>query len=388
MPSYLDPLSLEQAALARQWRHDLHAHPELGYQEHRTSAAIAALLEGFGLSVTRGLGGTGVVATLTRGAGPAIGLRADIDALPVQETGNAAHASTHPGCMHACGHDGHSAILLATAQHLSQASDFSGQVHFIFQPAEETGAGARRMIEDGLFERFPMQAVYGLHNWPGLPQGQVAVNPGAMMASQDTFEIVIEGSGAHAAMPERGNDPVVVATQMVSSLHTLVSRRVSPLDAAVLSVTMIEAGTAYNIIPHTATLRGTVRCLAPAVRERMREMVTTLGETLPQAFAARATVHYREGYPVTLNDPACAARVREVATALLSEHNVQWAGNASMASEDFAYLLQACPGAYFWLGADGAEASRPLHHPAYDFNDELIGLGVRLLCGVVGSYQL
>jgi hippurate hydrolase len=324
---------------------------------------------------------------LKRGEGQAIGLRADMDALPMQEKSNRAYASTHEGCMHACGHDGHTAVLLATAKHLCQADDFTGVVHFIFQPAEETGGGARKMIEDGLFERFPMQAVYGLHNWPGLAQGSVGVNPGAMMASQDTFEIQIQGSGAHAAMPEKGIDPIIVATQLVSALQTIVSRRISPLDAAVLSITVIEAGSAYNIIPQSATIKGTVRCLDQGVRDRVRQLITAMVETLPEAFGASGSVEYREGYPVTQNDPECARRVQEVASQLLGGKRVHWDGRASMASEDFAYMLQSCPGAYFWLGADGAEASRPLHHPAYDFNDELIATGVSLFCAIVQSYQ-
>jgi amidohydrolase len=387
MPSFRDLPTSSLIADASAWRRDFHAHPELAYAEHRTSERVAQLLESFGLSVTRGLGGTGLVATLQRGSGPAIGLRADMDALPMQEKSDHAYASTHAGCMHACGHDGHTSMLLATARHLCESDDFTGCVHFIFQPAEETGGGARKMIEDGLFERFPMQAVYGLHNWPGIAQGSVSVNRGAMMASQDTFEILIQGSGAHAAMPEKGIDPITVASQLVSSLQTIVSRRLSPLDSAVLSVTVIEAGSAYNIIPHTATLKGTVRCLDQGVRNRIQEMITAMVETLPVAFGASGTVEYREGYPVTQNDPACARRVREVAMQVLGDENVQWDAKASMASEDFAYMLQSCPGAYFWLGADDALPSRPLHHPAYDFNDALIPTGVRLFTAIVRSYQ-
>lgn len=387
MSSYRDLPASSLVKEACTWRHDFHAHPELGYAEHRTSERVAQLLESFGLSVTRGLGGTGLVATLKRGSGPAIGLRADMDALPIQEKSDHFYASTHEGCMHACGHDGHTSVLLTTAKHLCESEDFTGVVHFIFQPAEETGGGARKMIEDGLFEKFPMQAVYGLHNWPGLAQGSVGVNPGAMMASQDTFEIQIQGSGAHAAMPEKGNDPIIVATQLVSALQTIVSRRISPLDSAVLSVTVIEAGSAYNIIPQTATIKGTVRCLDQGVRDRLQDLITAMVKTLPEAFGATGSVEYREGYPVTQNDPGCAQRVQEIASQLLGIEQVHWNGRASMASEDFAYMLQSCPGAYFWLGADGAEASRPLHHPAYDFNDELIVIGARLFCAILHSYQ-
>jgi amidohydrolase len=387
MSSFCDPPAQSLIAQACTWRHDFHAHPELGYEEHRTSNKVAELLEGFGLSVTRGLGGTGMVATLRRGSGPAIGLRADMDALPMQEEADHSHVSTHDGCMHACGHDGHTTILLATAKHLCDSDDFSGCVHFIFQPAEETGAGARKMIEHGLFDRFPMQAVYGLHNWPGLAQGMVAVNSGAMMASQDTFEILVQGSGAHAAMPEKALDPIIVASQLVCALQTIVSRRLSPLESAVLSVTMIEAGSAYNVIPQSATIKGTVRCLDQGVRTRVQAMITQMAETLPLAFGAQGSVQYREGYPVTRNDPACAQRVREVAIHLLGEAHVQWDIEASMASEDFAYMLASCPGAYFWLGASGPQPSRPLHHRAYDFNDALIAAGVRLFSGIVHAHQ-
>ncbi|SDX76318.1 hippurate hydrolase [Pseudomonas syringae] len=387
MSSYHDFPSTSLITDACGWRKDLHAHPELGYQEHRTSDKIAEHLEGFGLQVCRTIGGTGIVATLDRGQGPFIGLRADMDALPMQEKSEHSHRSINEGCMHACGHDGHTAILLATAKHLYDDRDFQGRVHFIFQPAEETGAGARQMIEDGLFARFPMDAVYGLHNWPGLPQGMVAVNPGAMMASQDTFEICIQGSGAHAAMPERGNDPVVIATQLVSALQTIVSRQISPLDSAVLSVTMIEAGTAYNVIPQTAIIRGTVRCLDHAVRLSIQDKITTMAQTLPTAFGASGTVKYREGYPVTQNDPQCAEHVREIAKTILGGESVRWDCRASMASEDFAYMLQVTPGAYFWLGADGDTDSKPLHHPNYDFNDALIPVGVRLFAGIAKSYQ-
>ncbi|WP_426217805.1 M20 aminoacylase family protein [Pseudomonas sp. DWRC2-2] len=387
MPSYRDLPSSALIQEASNWRRDFHAHPELGYSEHRTSEKVAQLLESFGLKVTRGIGGTGVVATLQNGVGPSIGLRADMDALPMQENSCAPHASCLPGCMHACGHDGHTSILLATARHLSESNDFNGCVYFIFQPAEETGAGARAMITDGLFERFPMEAIYGLHNWPGLPVDTVGVNHGAMMASQDTFEIHILGSGAHAAMPERGNDPIIVATQLVSALQSIVSRRVSPLNPAVLSVTVIEAGSAYNIIPQIATIKGTVRCLDQDVRNQVQEMITTMVSNLPPAFGAEGTVKYMEGYPVTKNNPTCAERVRGVATELLGDNHVVWNEKASMASEDFAFMLEACPGAYFWLGADGASASKPLHHPSYDFNDDLLPTGVRLFSALLHSHQ-
>lgn len=384
-PNDMPPLSLITDAIA--WRRDFHAFPELGYREERTARRVAELLMSFGMEVSIGIGGTGVVATLENGPGPSIGLRADMDALPMQEKGEIAHRSSHIGCMHACGHDGHTSILLATARHLSETGDFVGKVHFIFQPAEETGAGARKMIEDGLFERFPMEYVYGLHNWPGIPQGQLQVNPGTMMASQDMFDITLYGKGCHAAMPDRGIDPVVVASQLVTALQSLISRRLSPLDPAVISVTAVEAGSAYNVIPDVALLKGTVRCLQPSVREHVRELMAEMVNHLPQAFGVTGILDYRPGYPVTQNTPEAATRVAQVARQVLGEDSVRWNAPPSMATEDFSYMLEACPGAYFWLGADCEQHSTPLHNPHYDFNDGLIPLGVRLFTGLVTSHS-
>lgn len=259
---------------------------------------------------------------------------------------------------------------------------------FIFQPAEETGAGAKRMIDDGLFERFPVDYVYALHNWPGIPQGSLQVNSGAMMASQDMFDIVLQGKGCDAAMPHNGLDPVIVASQLVAGLQTLVSRRLSPLTPAVLSVTAIDAGTAYNVIPDTATLRGTVRCLDSATRIRVEELIREMVSSLPQAFGLSGTLDYRRGYPVTLNDPQAAQRVRNFAEDLLGKANVLWEGDPSMATEDFAYMLQSCPGAYFWLGTDRKDSEVvPLHNPRYDFNDELVPISIRLFVSLVASHS-
>lgn len=365
------------------WRRDFHSAPELGYQELRTAERVAQLLHSFGLEVARGLGGTGVVATLRTGPGPTLGIRADMDALPIQELGQPAHASTHPGCMHACGHDGHTSILLATARHLSETRQFSGTVHFIFQPAEENLAGARKMIEDGLFEQFPMDAIYGLHNWPGVPAGQVVINPGPMMASLDTFEITLTGKGCHAAMPEKGADPIVAAAQLVLGLQTITSRRLSPLDSAVVSVTQFNAGEAINVIPETAVLRGTVRCLQTPVRDKVQRLITELVEQLPGAFGVKGQLAYQVGYPVTENNPEAAATMRRAAVAAVGEANVQWGCNPSMASEDFAFMLQAVPGAYVWLGVDGEQPSAALHNPYYDFNDAVIEPGVAVWTALV-----
>lgn len=361
---------------AQAWRRAFHAQPELGYQEHRTSQRVAELLEDFGIDVHRGLGGTGVVGTLRNGNGPTIGIRADMDALPIQELGEPQHKSAHAGCMHACGHDGHTAILLATAQHLSVTRDFSGTVHFVFQPAEENLAGAQKMIEDGLFELFPMDAIYGLHNWPGYPAGQVVINPGPMMASLDTFEIKLTGKGCHAAMPDKGADPIVAAAELVLGLQSIVSRRLSPLDSAVVSVTQIQAGEAINVIPESAVLKGTVRCLQTPVRAKVQRLIGEFVEQLPVAFGVAGVLTYNVGYPVTENDPEAAAQVRRAAVAAVGEEHVQWGCNPSMASEDFSFMLQACPGAYVWLGVDGDQPSAALHNPYYDFNDQVIEPGV------------
>jgi hippurate hydrolase len=360
------------------WRRHFHSTPELGFKELQTSDRVAQLLESFGIEVHRGLGGTGIVGTLKNGEGPVIGIRADMDALPIQELGQQAHKSTHSGCMHACGHDGHTTILLATARHLSETRQFSGTVHFVFQPAEENLGGAQKMIEDGLFERFPMSAIYGLHNWPGVPAGQVVINPGPMMASLDTFEITLTGKGCHAAMPEKGLDPIVAAAQLTLALQTIASRRLSPLDSAVVSVTQFNAGEAINVIPETAVLRGSVRCLQPAVRDRVESLVREIGEQVPAAFGVSSKVVYHVGYPVTENNPDAAETIRRAAVAAVGEASVQWGCNPSMASEDFSFMLQSCPGAYVWLGVDGEQPSASLHNPYYDFNDQVIEPGVAL----------
>lgn len=362
---------------ALRWRHQFHREPELGYQEHRTSDKVAHELEQAGLQVFRGLAGTGVVGTLKNGSGPVIGLRADMDALPINEKGETAWRSSKPGVMHACGHDGHTAILLAAARQLAATRQFSGTVHFIFQPAEENLGGARKMVEEGLFTRFPMDAVYAMHNWPGLPLGSLAVNAGAMMASLDAFEITLSGKSCHAAMPESGADPMVVAAELILALQTIPSRRLSPLSSAVVSVTQIQGGEAINVIPEQIVLRGTVRCLQDDVRKRVHALIDDFVTTLPKPFGVCGAIRWLPGYPVTTNHAGPARQVHDVAISTLGEEQVRWQVNPSMASEDFACMLEACPGAYFWLGADGTTPSAPLHNAHYDFNDALIPTGIR-----------
>lgn len=374
---------IEQAV---QWRRQLHAQPELGYQEQLTAQFVAEQLRSFGLQVATGLAKTGVIGTLECGPGPTIGLRADMDALPITEHSDVPWQSQRPGAMHACGHDGHTAILLASAKWLAETRRFSGTVHFIFQPAEENLGGARKMVEEGLFRRFPMDAVYALHNWPGLPLGTLAVNDDAMMASLDSFEITLTGKSCHAAMPECGADPVVAAAQLILALQTIPARRLSPLASSVVSVTQIQGGEAINVIPEAVTLRGTVRCLQSEVREKVRGLVDSFVAVLPQPLGVTGKICWYPGYPVTRNHAQPAARVRDSAIALFGAEQVRWQVNPSMASEDFACMLEACPGAYFWLGADGDTPSHALHNASYDFNDALIEPAVAFWQRLVESH--
>ena len=376
----ISPEIIEQAKI---WRRDFHTRPELGLKEYGTSKIISELLLSFGLDVHTGIAETGIVATLRNGEGPSIGLRADIDALPIQELNDFEHISQNPGLMHACGHDGHTAILLGAARHLSENRHFRGTVHFIFQPAEENVGGGEMMVKEGLFERFPMQAVYALHNWPGLPVGEVAVSQGPMMASQDNFYITLTGKGCHAAMPELGADPVVAGAQLILSLQSLISRRLSPLEQTVISQTQLQAGEAINVIPETLHMSGTLRCLSRATRETCWRLIEEYVNAVPQPYGVKGEVRWEFGYPVTQNHPAQAVILRDAAENTPGITQVHFNNAPSMAAEDFAYLLEACPGAYFWLGADGATPSASLHSPRYDFNDDIIPLGISVLTTLV-----
>lgn len=356
------------------WRHTLHACPEMAFEEVSTAQLVASVLREHGISVQEGVGRTGVVGTLTRGAGPSIGLRADMDALPLLEKNVFAHKSRHEGRMHACGHDGHTAMLLGAAVALSQDTNWQGTVHFIFQPAEEAAGGGRVMVEDGLFERFPCDSVFGMHNWPGLPLGHFAINPGPMMASFDTFEILIQGKGAHAAMPEKGIDALVCASQLVLALQTIVSRRLPAQETAVLSVTQIHGGDAWNVLPDEAVIRGTVRCFSMQTQHRIHELLTELSEGTARTHGASATVAYHYAYPATINAEAETAVAIRAASAVAGRDQVERNCRPSMASEDFSFMLNHKPGAYIWLGVD-RDTSVPLHNPHYDFNDEALAIG-------------
>lgn len=365
------------------WRHQFHQYPEIGFQEVETSKRVVSLLRSFGFDMVEGFAGTGVVATLENGTGPAIGLRADMDALPFTELGDIPHKSCHHGVMHACGHDGHTAILLGAAKYLSENRNFHGKVHFIFQPAEEGLGGALKMIEEGFLEKFPMSGIYGCHNWPGLAMGHIAVNSGAMMASVDGFEIQLEGHSCHSAMPENGFDPIVVAAQLILSIQTICSRRISAQDPAVVSITQINGGEAMNIIPEYVTLKGTFRCFDPQVREKIKQLLQEMVDAVPQVHGVKGKIHFFSGFPVTMNHPKEAMNVRDVATDVLGESQVHWNIRPTMASEDFSFFLEKCPGAYFWLGVDGVEPSQSLHNAYYDFNDNVIETGIKLWVALV-----
>ena len=372
----------------QQIRRDIHAHPELRFEETRTSDVVAQKLSDWGLEVTRGLGGTGVVGTLKHGKSKrAVGLRADMDALPIQETNDFAHRSTHAGKMHACGHDGHMAMLLAAAKYLaeakSQSDAVSGTVHFIFQPAEEGGAGAQRMIDDGLFERFACDAVFGMHNWPGLKVGQFGVTGGPMMASSNEFEVQVIGKGAHAGMPHLGIDPVFVAVQIVNGLQGIITRVKKPIDAAVLSVTMIQAGEATNVVPESAKISGTVRTFSDEVTALIEKQMERIVGMTSAAHGAEAKFEFRWNYPPTVNNPDEAEFAATVMDDIVGPANVVRNIEPTMGAEDFAFMLKVVPGAYVFIGnGDGTHRVSGhglgpcmLHNPSYDFNDELIPLG-------------
>jgi len=358
-------------------RRDLHAHPELAFAEHRTAELIATHLESLGLEVHRGVGKTGVVGVVRAGRGlRAIGLRSDIDALPIQERNEFAHRSVHPGCMHACGHDGHTTMLLGAAAALAARRDFDGTGYLIFQPAEEGEGGGLAMIEDGLFERFPMESVFGMHNWPGLAPGHFVVHPGPVMASADRFDITITGHGAHAAMPHLGADPVTAGAALIQAIQTIVSRTIDPTDSAVVSVTQFHAGEAYNAIPDRAALCGTVRAFSETVQDQIEAALRRVADGIAAAFGVEVAVEYRRGYPPTVNTPAEAALSAEVASALVGADRVTMNARPSMGAEDFAYFLQRKPGSYVWIGNGAGEGGCTLHNPTYDFNDEIITTGV------------
>jgi amidohydrolase len=380
----LIPKLVEWREEMTRWRRHLHRHPETAFEEVETARFIAERLTEFGIEVHRGLAGTGIVGTLRSGsATQAIGLRADMDALAIQEANEFTHRSTVDGKMHACGHDGHSAMLLGAARYLAETRNFDGTVHFIFQPAEENEGGGRRMVEEGLFDRFPMRAVFGMHNIPGIPIGRFAAMTGPMMASFDIFEITIEGCGAHAAMPHQGVDAIVIASQLTLALNTVVSRNIDPIDSAVLSVTQLNAGETWNVSPQTAVLRGTVRTFSECVRDTIERRIRELAEQIAGAYGGRASLSYDRRYPPTINDATQTVHAQRVIENTFGNDALMRDARPIMAAEDFAYMLRAKQGCYVWLGNGAGEGSCAVHNPRYDFNDEALPYGATYWVGLV-----
>jgi len=358
-------------------RRDIHAHPEIGFQEHRTADLVARYLERYGVETHRNIGGTGVVGIIRgRATGRSIGLRADMDALPMREATKLAYASTKSDTFHGCGHDGHTAMLLAAARYLATTRNFDGAVVLIFQPAEEGLGGAARMVADGLFNRFPCDEIYALHNWPGAPLGRVSLTKGVAMAAADTFDIQISGRGAHGAQPHHSVDPVMVATTIAQALQTIVSRNVDPLQSAIVSVTQIHAGSAYNVIPESAFLGGTIRSFDEDIRKLIAERITTLSTSIAAGFGATAQVHVEPRFSVLRNSPAQSEAALKIARGIVGAGLVEYDAEPKSGSEDFAEMLAVVPGAYLILG----QGEGPfLHNPSYDFNDALIPIGASLL---------
>ncbi len=360
-----------------EWRRDIHAHPELGLQEHRTSALVADKLASWGIEVTRGLAGTGVVGTLRCGKGArSIGLRADMDALEMTEANDFAHRSVNPGAMHACGHDGHTTMLLGAAKYLAETRNFDGTVHFIFQPAEEGLGGGRMMVEEGLFDRFPCDAVYGAHNDTNLPVGTIVAVAGSVSAASDRFWIRIHGRGGHAARPHRTIDPVVVGSHVVLALQSVVARRVDPQEAAVLSITQFHAGSTGNVIAEEAVLNGTVRTLRPEVQDEVQALLTDIAVATAAAHGAEAVVEYGRGYPPVVNAAAPTERAALAAARVMGEDKVIRQRRPGMGGEDFSFMALRVPGCFVRIGqAEGDQGSTPVHNPRYDFNDAILPIG-------------
>jgi hippurate hydrolase len=359
------------------WRRDFHQNPELNFQEVRTSRIVAERLREFGCDeVITGIATTGVVGVINgRGEGGAIGLRADMDALPIHEESGVPYASVNPGVMHACGHDGHTTMLLGAARYLAETRNFSGTAYMIFQPAEEMGGGGEVMVKEGLFERFPMDRVFGLHNWPGAPEGTFLWRVGPVMAAVADIRITVTGKGAHGAMPHQGNDPIVIAAQIVTALQSIVARNVEPVEGAVITIGKIEGGMAFNVIPEVVNLRGTARWFLPEVGDVLETKVRSLASGIATAFGAEAEVHFDRMYPATINEEASAGLAAEAARAVAGDAKVELLPKPTMGGEDFSFMLNAKDGAYLMLGAGRTAQDPQVHHPRYDFNDNVLSLG-------------
>ena len=371
----------------REVRRDIHAHPELAFQENRTASIVAEKLAGWGIEVHRGLAKTGVVGVVkgkSAASGRGIGLRADMDCLPMHETGALPYSSQHAGRMHACGHDGHTTMLLGAARYLAETRNFDGTVYLIFQPAEEGGGGGQVMVKEGLFKRFPANEVYAIHNWPGLPPGKIAVRAGAMMAATDEIQITVHGRGGHAAMPQLTVDPVVACAQIISALQTIASRNANPLDSVVVTIASMETSQvgAFNVIPDFVRLVGTVRSFRPETRDMAERRVAEIASKVAEAFEARAEVQYLRGYPATINTARESEFAARVGERVFGKGNVVTDAEPTMGGEDFSYMLLERPGAYVFLGQGGGPHNCFLHNPKYDFNDEVIPLGAGYLAAL------
>ena len=382
------PRSLEIQGEISAIRRDIHAHPELAYEENRTSDIVAAKLTEWGLEVTRGLGKTGLVGTLRQGNSlKSIGLRADMDCLPMDESNDFEHASRNPGRMHACGHDGHTAMLLGAAKVLSEKRDFEGAVHFIFQPAEEGGGGGKAMIDDGLFEKFPCDAVFAIHNKPGLPLGMIASKPGPLLAAADRWDLRISGKGGHAAHPHLSKDPLIVAANLVLALQTIVSRNMDPFASSVVTVGFVKGGSAYNVIPSDVHVGGTTRTTTPEARKLIEARIREICDGAAKMYDVKIDVEYRYGYPPTINNAQRAAFAIDVAAGVCGPHGVRDNVQASMGAEDFSYMLEKVPGAMVWLGNGGEDGNGAgLHNSRYDFNDMAIPFGVSFFVNTVERF--
>ncbi|QIE57277.1 amidohydrolase [Pikeienuella piscinae] len=366
------------------WRRDFHAHPETAFEETRTSDLVAERLESWGLEVHRGLGGTGVVGVLRAGNGTgSLGLRADMDALPMQEEADTPHRSTIPGKMHACGHDGHTTMLLGAARYLAETRNFNGAVHFIFQPAEEAGGGAKRMIEDGLFEKFPCDEVFAIHNTPKLPVGVASVHAGPMLAAVDAMIVTITGKGAHGARPHEGNDPISVGVQLHTALQHVATKSISPLEPAVINVTQFHAGTAINVAPQRARIAATIRSLDPGVRDRIEARVREICDGLAKAYGVEIDLEYRRSVSPTINTPAEAEMAAEAAADVLGVENVRRNEKPVTGGEDFSEMLAVKPGAFLYIGGGKSDDDFGLHHPRYDFNDDILPIGASYFANLV-----
>ncbi|HQS13777.1 M20 aminoacylase family protein [Reyranella sp.] len=380
----IEPLIAAAAAELTALRRDIHAHPELGFEEERTSTIVAQKLKEWGCEVTTGIGKTGVVGTIRVGNNPrAIGLRADMDALPMDELNTFDHRSQHKGRMHACGHDGHTAMLLGAAKYLAATRNFDGTVHLIFQPAEEGRGGAEAMVKDGLFQKFPCEIIFGMHNRPKLDVGKFAIRSGPQMAGGGLFDIHITGKGAHGARPETGIDPVIIATQIISALQSVVSRNVAPLDSAVISVTQMHSGDAYNVIPQEAVLRGTIRAFRKETMALIKERIETISSGIAASLGGSAKADVRIAFPPLVNDKDAVQFIADVAAEIVGPENMNREGPFVMASEDFSYMLEQVPGAFINIGNGGGEGGCEVHNPSYDFNDDALTLGSTLWARVV-----